>query len=289
VECDRWLADRVCELLGDRVTGLRALGGGFGQRFRADLARGGALFIKAQRDAPDGFFAHEADGLHWLGDVDGGAETATVRAVDDQLLILDWVETRTADPAAAARFGRQLAVTHDAGAEQYGRPGDTMLASEPLPGGADHADWAGFYAEARLQPFIDRAAEREAIVDDDHETVRQVISRLPSLVGPEEPPARLHGDLWSGNVLWSTDGAILIDPAAYGGHREVDLAMLQLFGLPQLDAVLAGYQDQHPLAAGWQRRVSLYQLFPLLVHAVIFGGSYGAAAGAAARRTLAER
>src|SRR6185503_15289651 len=87
------------------------------------------------------------------------------------------------------------------------------------------------------------------------------------LAGPPEPPARLHGDLWSGNVLWGRDGtAWLIDPAAYGGHREVDLAMLRLFGSPGRH-FLDAYEERFPLASGHEERVELYQLFPLLVHA----------------------
>ena len=101
---------------------------------------------------------------------------------------------------------------------------------------------------------------------------------------PDAEPARLHGDLWSGNILWSADGAVLIDPAAHGGHRETDLAMLDLFGLPHLARVLAAYDETWPLDDGWRQRVPLRQLHPLLVHAALFGGGYGAQAVAAARR-----
>ena len=112
--------------------------------------------------------------------------------------------------------------------------------------------------------------------------------RIDDLAGPAEPPARLHGDLWRGNVLWAADGRVwLIDPAAHGGHRETDLAMLHLFGCPHLDRVVAAYDEAAPLAAGWRERVALHQLFPLLVHTVLFGGGYGGQAAAAARRSLA--
>jgi fructosamine-3-kinase len=92
----------------------------------------------------------------------------------------------------------------------------------------------------------------------------------------DDRPARLHGDLWSGNVLWTPAGATLIDPAAHGGHREQDLAMLALFGCPHLDEVLAGYQEVHPLRRGWQHRVGLHQVYPVGMHAVLFGGGYAA-------------
>ena len=118
--------------------------------------------------------------------------------------------------------------------------------------------------------------------------IERVCDRLPELAGPPEPPARLHGDLWSGNVLWSTDGAWLIDPAAHGGHRETDLAMLALFGCPHLDTVLAAYDEAAPLAPGWRDRVPLHQLFPLLVHVVLFGRGYAGQCVAAARAALAR-
>src|SRR3954466_15940191 len=114
--------------------------------------------------------------------------------------------------------------------------------------------------------------------------IQAVIDRLPELCGPEEPPARLHGDLWSGNVMSGPDGAPwLVDPAAYGGHREIDLAMLRLFGSPP-PAFFAAYEEVASLADGHEDRVDLYQLLPLLVHAVLFGGGYGAAAARAAGR-----
>ena len=111
-----------------------------------------------------------------------------------------------------------------------------------------------------------------------------LIGRMTGLAGPEEPPARLHGDLWSGNVVWSDEHGTLIDPAAHGGHRETDLAMLALFGLPHLQRLVDAYQEQTPLADGWEERQPLHQLFPLLVHAALFGGHYGERAGDAARR-----
>ena len=109
-----------------------------------------------------------------------------------------------------------------------------------------------------------------------------MLTKLADLV-PDEPIARLHGDLWSGNVLWSPGRAWLVDPAAHGGHRETDLAMLSLFGLPLLDRVLAAYDAAWPLATGWRDRLGVHQLWPLLVHAALFGGDYGPRAGEAAR------
>jgi fructosamine-3-kinase len=133
-------------------------------------------------------------------------------------------------------------------------------------------DWPTFYATRRLLPLLPEAGLSARGV----RAVESVCDRIADLAGPPEPPARLHGDLWSGNVLWDRAGrAWLIDPAVYGGHREVDLAMLQLFANPARH-FFSAYEDRHPLAPGWQDRVPLYQLFPLLVHAALFGGGYAA-------------
>lgn len=282
-----WPEADLQALLGVGVTRLRPLGGGaFGIPYAADLADGRTVFVKAQRAADPGFFDHEAWGLRWLGEVNDGVRPARVLAVGPELLVLDWIESAAPSRAVAADLGRRLAITHDAGAASFGRDVDSMIASEPLPAGSAASSWAEFYGDARLQPFLDRAVARGTISDHDRQPIEDVIGTLPQLAGPEEPPSRLHGDLWSGNVLWGDHDATVIDPAAHGGHRETDLAMLALFGLPHLSVVLDGYQEVHPLAPGWQRRVRLHQLFPLLVHAVIFGGGYGGQAGDAARSLL---
>jgi fructosamine-3-kinase len=136
-------------------------------------------------------------------------------------------------------------------------------------------------------PYVRAAVDRKSLTVEQAHVIEQAMRKIHDFAGPEEPPARIHGDLWSGNVVWGADGNVwLIDPAAHGGHRETDLAMMSLFGLPHLDRVLAAYEDAAPLADGWRDRVPLHQLHPLLVHSVLFGGSYGGRAAAAAQRLL---
>ena len=171
---------------------------------------------------------------------------------------------------------------HAAGAPAFGggdelRIGPLSLPNDPLP------DWPPFYAERRLRPLVALARDRGALSGSAARAVERVCERIADLAGPPEPPARLHGDLWSGNVLWSRGRPFVIDPIAYGGHREVDLAMLRLFGSPGA-RFPAAYEEVAPLAPGHEDRVALYQLFPLLVHAVLFGGGYGASVERAARR-----
>jgi fructosamine-3-kinase len=148
-------------------------------------------------------------------------------------------------------------------------------------------DWPGFHAEHRLLPFLRQATDNGAVAPADARVIERLCELLPQVSGPPQPPAVIHGDLWSGNVVWAADGrARLIDPATQGGHPESDLAMLELFGCPQLPRLLAAYEEVRPLP-GRRDRVPLHQLHPLLVHAVLFGGAYGSAAGRAARQALA--
>jgi fructosamine-3-kinase len=202
---------------------------------------------------------------------------------------MELVADGTPNERAAETFGRGLAALHACGAAAFGAgppggPADAWIGNARMrnePGPA----WPLWYAEHRIEPYLRLAVDGRVLDWPAARLVGEVCARIEELAGPPEPPARLHGDLWSGNVLWS-DTAWLIDPAAHGGHRETDLAMLQLFGCPQLDRILAAYREAAPLAPGWRTRVALHQLFPLLVHTVLFGWSYAAQATAAARAAL---
>ena len=277
------LADTVARATGRRVTAARRAGGGdINEAWAMELAGGERLFVKTRADAPAGEYAAEARGLRWLAEP-GALATPRVVAVDDAFLALGWIERGRLDAAGEEALGRGLAATHAAGAPAFGgdgplRLGAVVLPNEPL------GTWPDFYAERRLRPLLKLAADAGAISGSGVRAVERVCDRIAELTGPPEPPARLHGDLWSGNVLADSHGTPhLIDPAAYGGHREVDLAMLRLFGPPR-PRVLPAYDEAAPLADGYERRVPLYQLLPLLVHAVLFGGGYGASAEDAARR-----
>ncbi|MFI7585951.1 fructosamine kinase family protein [Spongisporangium articulatum] len=253
-------------------------------------------FRKHDQHAPAGFYATEAAGLRWLGAAAGGVPVAEVLAVDDVSIELTRYPTTSVTASAAREFGERLARTHRAGAPHHGAaapgadPAGGFIGPLPMPHliDPDPAGWGGFYARCRVRPFAEAATANGALSAAGADVVHQVWERLEAaeadLTGPPGPAARLHGDLWSGNVLWTAEGARLIDPAAHGGHPETDLAMLTLFGLPYLDDVRAGYERVSPLEAGWAGRVGLHQLHPLLVHAVLFGPSYGAQAASVAAR-----
>jgi fructosamine-3-kinase len=263
--------------LGQEVTALRPVGGGdLNDAYAARLADGAEVFVKTRAGAAPGEFTGEAEGLRWLGRA-GALRVAEVLAVGDHWLALRWIERGRLDAAGEEELGRGLAALHRAGAPSFGGSRPLRLGPLELPNEPSD-DWPSFYAQRRLAP----PAGRVGLTD----VVGRVCARIAELAGPAEPPARLHGDLWSGNVLAGVDGRPwLIDPAAYGGHREVDLAMLALFGTPSA-RTLAAYDEVWPRADGHEERVPLYQLFPLLVHAVLFGGGYVASAEAAARRYL---
>ena len=239
----------------------------------------------------DGYAAWEAAGLRWLADAEssGGAPVVPVLDVGPSHLDLRRLAPVAPTREAARALGAGLARTHDAGAPSYGcapegydGPGFFGPLSDPLPLElGSWATWGQMYAEARVRPMARLARDAGA----DIAPVEAVCARLDSGdLDTDDRPARLHGDLWSGNVLWTREGAVLIDPAAHGGHRETDLALLALFGAPHLDDVLAGYEEVHPLADGWRERVALHQLHCLLVHAVLFGGGYADQAVRAAAR-----
>ncbi len=307
---DSLIVDRLSQLLGRDVAAARSVGGQHGVRhYRIELADGTEAFAKisagngaarpaatgqaaarraataqARADPDPAGFAAEAAGLRWLA----AAEAVPVPSVfgcDASSLIIEWVDARGPTLDAAAAFGRDLAGMHRAGSKRFGAPWPGVIAGLELPN--DPADsWPEWYIANRVLPYVRLAGDAGTLSRADVALIESACARSFELAGPPEPPSRIHGDCWSGNVLWSGARGWLIDPAAHGGHRETDLAMLALFGAPYLDRIMAAYQDAAPLADGWRDRVPLHQLHPLLVHVCLFGESYRASALDAARRVL---
>ena len=279
------VARRAEELLGTAVVATSPVAGGdIATATRLRLSSGQTALMKTLPHAPEGFFEAEAAGLRWLAEVEGGVPVPEVLAAASDCVVVEWVEQSSKTPVeAAVSFGQQLAATHAAGADGWGLDHDGFIGRLPLPNKTADS-WPEFYAVRRVLPYLKLARDRGSISETDAAAVEAVVGKLTGLL-PDEAPARLHGDLWNGNCLWGQDLAIhVIDPAAHGGHRELDLAMLHLFGLTHLPRVMAAYDEAQPLAEGWEDRLGIHQLFPLLVHACMFGGGYGARAGSVAAR-----
>lgn len=270
----RHVREELARALGGAVTGARPIGGGdVNDAWRVE-AGDRAVFVKTNDGADPEMFLREAEGLAWLAEAKA-LRVPEVLAVSSAFLALELIEPARRAPDFADRLGRGLAALHRFGAEAFGWREDNFIGSLPQDNGREE-DWPAFYARRRLEPQLRMAADRGRASPEMRRGFSRLFARMGELVGPSEPPARLHGDLWGGNCHVDERGApVLIDPAVYGGHREVDLAMMQLFG-GFSERVFAAYDEAYPLAEGWRERVPLYQLYPLMVHVNLFGGGYTA-------------
>jgi fructosamine-3-kinase len=299
------LASSLAVALCQPVTQLTPLAGGdLNDAYSATLADGKRVFVKTSADpAAAGSFAAEADGLRWLAEADAlpipevfavvDPQTADPPAADPRVAVLPfaprflalaWIDASPSTPVADEALGRGLAQLHAAGAPAFGGPHETLRIGPLTLPNMRAADWPTFYITRRLEPLARLAHDRGALPPETPALLDRLASRIQGLAGSPEPPARVHGDLWSGNVLVDRDQRPwLIDPAVHGGHRELDLAMLRLFGGPS-ERCFQAYEEQAPLAPGAPERIALWQLAPLLLHAALFGPSWGTRATAVMRR-----
>jgi fructosamine-3-kinase len=254
-------------------------GGDVATSYAVELDDGRRVFAKTHPAAPAHFFTTEAAGLSWLREADAVA-VPEVLAVSDTApnhLVLEWIDEGPSRRETERELGTSLARLHRAGAPFFGREDRRSTGSRGLPN-QPCATWAEFYARNRLLPLARLARDSSALPAGAIGALERLASRLSEFGAADEPPARLHGDLWAGNRLVDADGrSWLIDPAAHGGHREFDLAMMRLFGGFGAEC-FDSYQGAFPLADGWESRVALHQIAPLVVHAVKFGGGYVASA-----------
>ena len=272
-----WQAD-LARALGARVAAAEPVAGGdINDAYRARLTDGRTIFVKTHAAPPPGMFDAEAAGLDWLRP--GPLRVPRALAWGERFLALEWLELGESGRARGVAFdealGRGLAALHRLGAPCFGLDRGNYLATLPQPRVelTGPGDGPAFWIEHRVRPLAERA--RAAGRMPDVSAQLDALLARPDRFGPPEPPARLHGDLWWGNVVAADGAPALIDPAVYGGHREVDLAMLALFGsLPE--PLVRAYDEAYPLAPGWRERRPLWQLYPLAAHAVLFGGGYGA-------------
>lgn len=236
----------------------------------------GSFFMKTNKAvAFPNLFETEAKGLSLLASTHAIKipKIIALGAISDTaFLMLEWIESRPPKNDFWTTFGTQLAHLHQNthayfGLEENNYIGSLKQSNQP------HTSWADFLIEERWNVQVKKAVDSFKLNRGFIVQVEQLYKKLDTIF-PKEPPALVHGDLWSGNFMVGNNGEpVLIDPAVYYGHREMDLAMTQLFG--GFDRQLYhSYHEQYPLAKGWEQRVDLCNLYPLLVHVNLFGGSY---------------
>jgi protein-ribulosamine 3-kinase len=270
---------RPAEVVGERPVG----GGCIHDARLLELADGGRLFLKSDAGGPADLFEREAEGLAALA----AAEAVRVprdplpgRAGDTVFLLMEAIPTGRPAPGFFADLGRRFAALHRATARapaaggRHGFDHDNYLGGTPQPNPWTES-WAAFFRDHRLGHQL-RLARRRGRSDPELDRLGdRLLDRLDRWLDlPEEPACLLHGDLWSGNFLADEAGApVLVDPAAYRGHREADLAMTRLFGGFDADFYRA-YEEAWPLPPGHDERLPLYQLYHLLNHLNLFGAGY---------------
>lgn len=231
-----------------------------------------------------GMFAKEAAGLSELSGscslkVPGIIKYGTVR--QQQYLLLEWIEGGNADSDTWENFGAGIARMHQRSQPYFGWKEDNYIGSLPQIN-RQHDSWPVFFTLCRIMPLVRLSFDKGSFTQTDVVHAEKVCQKLDQLF-TTEPPSLLHGDLWSGNFMITDTGNVSIyDPAVYYGHREMDIGMTQLFGGFD-EHFYQSYNDVYPLEHGWQGRLPLTQLYPLLVHAVLFGGHYIDAARAIIR------
>lgn len=258
---------------GDRISNFKSQSGGdINEASIITLKSGDSYFLKWNSTASSSMFHTEAKGLNLLSEAKTSLLIPTVILSGNDFLLLSVIEAGTKTSNSDREFGMKLAKLHQCSAPEFGLNHDNFI-GKLSQSNTPHLDWADFFITERIEPQIKLGIDSSKFSSG----VLQEIDKLHSVIQnsfPKEDPALLHGDLWSGNYMYSKDGAVSIyDPAVYFGHREMDLSMTRLFGGFSAD-FYKGYNSAFPLTDNFEQRISLFNLYPILVHANLFGGEY---------------
>lgn len=267
------IRNQIAQNLGSEITSVKPVSGGdINQAAQIKTGDGQTLFVKWNPKAPADMFRAEAEGLSLLAKADSGLVLPKVFAVAQGYLLMSWLPEARPTESSAYEMGRALAKLHAFSDNSFGLDTDNYIGSLPQSNNR-HSNWYDFFAIERIEPQVQRGVESGVLRRTVLRKAQKLYNRLGS-VFPAEDPALVHGDLWSGNFMYTEKGkAAIYDPAVYFGHREMDLAMTRLFGgFP--DSFYRAYEEEFSLEPGFEQRISLYNLYPVLVHANLFGSSY---------------
>lgn len=279
---DRTLAEHIAlsisQALGEEFTFVqrRSLSGGCINQGMEFITNRGSFFVKINSATRyPGMFEAEARGLNIL------ASTKTIRIPevicsgvlhDTSFLVLEFINSSSRQRNFWIDFGQKLAHLHQHTQHHFGLDHHNYIGSIPQDN-SPAENWTEFYITRRFMPLVQKALTRGLLSGSDARLFEKLYTRLEKLY-PHEPPALLHGDLWGGNVMTDEHGLVcLIDPAVYYGHREMDIAFSTLFGAFDPD-FYDTYNEIFPLEPQWQKRIDLWNIYPLLVHLLLFGSSY---------------
>lgn len=267
------LKDELQIALDEEINAVQSVfGGDINEAAKITLSSGQRLFVKWNEAAPKHLFEKEAKGLELLRTAKTELMIPEVVAQNSRFLVLSWIDEGGGNQHSAFQFGRQMALLHKKRNTRFGLTHDNYIGRLPQYN-TPHTNWPDFFAMERIDPQVRMGVESGKLSRVLLKEVESLYKNLGSIF-PAERPALVHGDLWSGNYMFTKNGgASIYDPAVYFGHREMDVAMSRLFGGFSAN-FYAGYQQEFPLEAGFDGRVELYNLYPILVHANLFGGSY---------------
>jgi len=247
-------------------------GGDINKSGQIILDNGAKYFIKWNSGADSSMFSKEANGLKILSEAESGLKIPDIHHHSETFLVMEWLTEVSEPKDSSYHFGRQLALLHKNASDHFGLDHDNFIGKLHQSNNS-HSNWADFFAIERIEPQIQMAVENDKIDRSLFKTVQKLYGKLGRIF-PRENPSLLHGDLWSGNYMFVDNGNTAIyDPAVYYGHREMDISMTRLFG-GFSEKFYKGYEDEFPLKQGFEDRIKLYNLYPILVHANLFGGSY---------------
>lgn len=266
------LSDLQTKLNVGELKATRVHGGDINEAARIQSPNGDLFFLKWNTSAPSDMFAKEARGLEVLNKASSGLVVPGVIEVNKKYLLLEYIPEGGGQAHSALESGKALAKLHRNTHTSFGLDHNNYIGRLPQSN-TQHSNWADFYALERIEPQIKAGIESNKLDRSILGKVEGLYKKLGSIF-PSEVPALVHGDLWSGNFMFTKSGkGSIYDPAVYFGHREMDVAMTRLFGGFSAN-FYKGYNQEYPLEGGFDNRVAICNLYPLLVHANLFGGSY---------------